>query len=149
MKTIAIIFLTMWMAAFAEAAGTTNIAALINGKRVEFTSDVRAQAAQKAVALLASCAYMNAKPNWGATSIEPQRVADVEKQPHLRLVFSSPVRVEVPIEKVTLQVREIVISLPLATAGIWVRTDDGVQYFAKFDCPLAQELEKILKEAQK
>ena len=64
-------------------------------------------------------------------------------------MFSSPVKVEVPIEKVTLQVHEMVISLPLVTAGIWVRTDDGVMYFAMFEHTASEDLQKLLVKAQR
>ena len=150
MKKIAIIFLAVLTAGSVTAAGTTNITAVIKGKQVEFRSDTRARAIQASLNLLASCAYMNAKPKWGASPTEPQSVAEVQKQSHLRLVFSSQVKVEVPTERVTLQTRDIVISLPLATAGIWVRTDHGVSYFAMFgDHVSYEELQKLLDQAQK
>lgn len=95
-----------------------------------------------------SCGYREAKPNWGAPG-EPQTIADAEKRSHLHLVFSSAHEVEIPTEKVSLQVREMVISLPLTTAGIWVRTDDGVQYFAMFDHTACENLQKQLDRAEK
>ena len=148
MKKIAIMFLTVLVTGLATAADTTNVTAIIKGKRMEFSSDVRAQIVQKSVDLLASCAYMDAKPKWGAPA-EPQSIADAQKQSHLRLVFSSPVKVEVPIEKVTLQVHEMVISLPLVTAGIWVRTKDGVMYLAMFNHTVREDLQKELDKAGK
>ena len=148
MKKIAAIFLMVLATGLAAAADVTNVTAIIKGKRVEFSSDVRAQIVQKSVDLLASCAYMAAKPKWGAPA-EPQSIADAQKQSHLHLVFSSAHKVEIPTEKVTLQVREIVISLPLTVAGIWARTDDGVQYFAMFDHTACEALQKQLDKAGK
>jgi len=49
---------------------------------------------------------------------------------------------------VPVQVREMVISLPLVVGGIWVRTDDGVLYFAKFSHSTVEELRTLLKKAQ-
>jgi hypothetical protein len=43
----------------------------------------------------------------------------------------------------------MVISLPLATAGIWVRTKDGVMYLAMFDAAARDGLQKLLDDAQK
>jgi hypothetical protein len=149
MKKIAIMFLAVFAAALAMAADTTNVTAIIKGKPVNFSPDVRTQVVQKSVALLASCAYVNAKPKWGAAATEPRSMADAQKQSHLHLVFSSPHNVEVPIEKVTLRVYEMVISLPLVTAGIWVRTDDGVMYFAMFDHIASEDLQKLLVKAQR
>ncbi len=146
MKKLIMIFLMILATGLVTAAETTNVTAIIKGKRVEFSSGVRAQIAQKSVDLLVNCGYMEAKPKWGAPA-EPQSMADAQKQSHLHLVFSSPVKVEVPLEKVTLQVRELVISLPLATAGIWVRTKDGVMYFAMFEPPAYDALQKLLDGA--
>ena len=148
MKKIAIILLTALTTVFAVAAETTNVTAIIKGTRVKFSSDDHAQLVQKSFALLASCGYMDAKPKWGTPS-QPQSIADAQKQSHLHLVFSSAHKVKIPTENVTLQVREIVISLPLNTAGIWVRTDNGVQYFAMFDHSVAEELQKELDKARK
>ena len=149
MKTIAIIILMFNTALLATAADTTNVTATIKGKRVEFGSGLAAQIAQRSVDLLASCAYMDPKPRWGATSTEPESIAGAEKQPHLHLAFSSPQKVEIPVEKVTIQPRDIIITLPLTTAGIWVRTDNGVMYFAMFDHTAAEHLQKLLDETQK
>src|SRR5258708_7657963 len=104
MKKLIMIFLMILATGLVTAAETTNVTAIIKGKRVEFSSDVRAQIAQKSVDLLASCGYMEAKPKWGAPT-EPPSMEDAQKQSHLHLVFTSPVKVEVPTEKITLQMR--------------------------------------------
>ena len=149
MKKTLLVLLLLAATSVVMAADTTNVTAVINGKRVQFRPDIGDQIAQKSVALLASCAYVNAKPKWGAGGSEPKSIEDAQKQSHLHLVFSSPVKVEVPVEKATVQVREIVVSLPLATAGIWVRTKDGVMYFAMFDGTARSGLQKLLDDAQK
>src|SRR5450759_840566 len=118
----------------------SSVTAAIKGKAVEFSPEVRAQVVQKSVDLLSSCIYTDAKPKWG-TPGEPESMADAQKESHLRLVFSSPSKVEVPVEKVTVQVREMVITLPLMTGGIWVRTENGIIYFAKYDYTIEQELQ--------
>ena len=148
MKKIAIISLMVLTTVFAMAAETTNVTAIIKGKRVEFSSEVHPELVQKSFDLLASCGFREAKPKWGAPG-EPQSIAAAQKQSHLHLVFSSIHKVAIPTEKITLQVHEMVISLPLATAGIWVRTDDGVQYYAMFDHAVCEELQKGLDKARK
>ena len=149
MKKTATIVLILLATVFAAPAGTTNVTAVIKGKPVELNPDIRARVAQKAVGLLASCAYVNRNPKWGATPTAPKSMADAKKESHLHFDFTAPVKVEVPIEKVTVQVHEMVISLPLATAGIWVRTGDRVMYFAMFDHTAAEGLGKVLAEVQK
>jgi hypothetical protein len=147
MKTIAILLFTMFAMSNVMAIETTNISAVIKGKSLNFSPELRAEAVQKSVDLLSSCAYMDSHPKWD-TPANPKSMADAQKDSHMRLVFSSPRKVEVPIEKITVQVREMVISLPLNTAGIWVRTDDGVLYFAKFNHATVEELRTLLEKAQ-
>jgi len=131
MKKIAIISLVVSTTVFAMAAETTNVTAIIKGRRLEFSSDDRAQLVQKSCNLLASCGYMEAKPKWGAPA-EPQRIADAQKQSHLHVCSPAPTRLRFPRKK--LQCR----SARWSSACHWprrdlVRTDDGVQYFAMFD----------------
>jgi hypothetical protein len=147
MKGIVILLFTVLVMSNVMAVETTNITAVIKGKPLKFSPELRAEAVQKSVDLLSSCAYKDLHPKWG-TPANPQSMADAQKDSHMRLVFSSPRKVEVPIEKVTVQVREMVISLPLNTAGIWVRTNDGVLYFAKFSHATAEELRTLLKKVQ-
>jgi len=129
------------------AEETTNVTAFIKGKSVEFSQEVRAQVVQKSVDLLASCSYMNAKPKWG-TPTEPQSISDAQKQSHLHVMFSSPRKVEISLTKATLHVREMVISFPLITAGIWVRVDNNLIYFAKPSLATAEELVAALTSGQ-
>ncbi|MGN6555767.1 MAG: hypothetical protein ACTHLW_18830 [Verrucomicrobiota bacterium] len=136
------------MALSTLAADNTNVVVVIDGKRIDLRAELRPQIGQRSVELLASCAVMLPNPKWGAQA-QPKSMADAQKQSHLQLVFSNPAKIEIPIEKTTVQAREIVITLPLTRAGIWVRTDDGIAYFAKFQPTAAESLQKLLDEAQK
>jgi hypothetical protein len=78
MKNITIIFITAFMAFLSLAVETTNVTVVIDGKRVEFSADIRSQIVQRSVDLLASCGYMNAKPNWGASN-ESNAMAPAQK----------------------------------------------------------------------
>jgi hypothetical protein len=146
-KKIAILLFSAFAMSSVMAEDTTNVTAVIKGKSVEFSPEVRAQVVQKSVDLLSSCIHMNSKPKWG-TGTQPQSIADAQKESHLRLVFSSARKVQVPAEKVTIQVREMVITLPLNTGGIWVRTENRVIYFAKFSHTTVEELQALLKGAE-
>jgi hypothetical protein len=128
---------------FARADDTAQVMGFIHGKQLQLSPEAKQKLSTDSISLLASCAYMDAKPKWDAPT-GPKNISDVQKQSHLDVVFSYPVKVEVPIEKVTLQVREMMISLPLTTAGIWVRSGDGVQYFAMFDPAVCENLQKQL-----
>jgi hypothetical protein len=148
MKNIAMILLLGFLAFVAQAADTTQVTLVIDGTRVEPSPAVCPQIVERSIDLLGGCAYMSEKPNWGAPN-EPRSMADARKQSHLHLVFSSPRKIDAPIRKGTVQAREIVITLPLTTAGIWVRSDEGTAYFAKFRPAVADSLQKLLDETRK
>src|SRR5262249_33456839 len=120
-----------------------------NGKPVQFTPEARTNLIEQAVGLLASCTYMNARPNWGAGGSEPPGIADAQRQSHLDFTFARQRMVEVPVLQTKVRVKGMVISLPLSVGGIWVRTDLGISYFAMFDGPAYTGLQKLLDEAQK
>lgn len=147
MKTIAIVVLTFCAGVVATAGELATVSATIQGARATFSSEQAGKITQGSVALLASCSYLNPKPRWGAGPTEPQSLSDAKKQSHLHLAFSKPHKVEISTEKVTLQVRELVVTLPLNTAGIWVRTDDKVVYLAMFERTAAENLQKLLDES--
>jgi hypothetical protein len=46
-------------------------------------------------------------------------------------------------------VKEIVITLPLSSGDIWVRSDSGTSYFAMFTPEAFFKLDATLKETQK
>ena len=115
------------------------VSAVINGKQMELVPEVRARLVEKSVALLSSCVFSDLHPQ--------ENLAGALKQSHLRFTFSPPRKVEVPVEKITVGVSEMVITLPLSSGGIWVRADKGLMYFAKFKHSIVEELQKLLKEA--
>jgi hypothetical protein len=116
------------------------VSVIINDKKMEFAPEVRAKLVEEAVELLSSCIHKDLEPG--------RRLKDAMKESHLSVKFPSPRRVEVPVEEITVEVQEMVITLPLNSGGIWVRSDKGVIYFAKFKHTIVQELEKLLKESK-
>ena len=116
------------------------VSVIIDNKKIEFAAEVRAMLVEKAVELLSSCIHKDLKPE--------ESLQDAAKESHLTVKFASPRKVEVPAEAITVQVQKMVITLPLNSGGIWVRTDKGVIYFAKFKHTIVEELEKLLKESK-
>jgi hypothetical protein len=109
--------------------------------KLDLTPKGQANLVEKSVGLLSSCAYLDKHL--------PQTLDEVKKQSHLDFIFASPHTVNVPIMKTTVKVKEMVISLPLIVGGIWVRTDEGEIYFTKYQHANVQEVNELLKEAQR
>ena len=119
--------------------GITSATAVRNGQIITFTSEMLPKIEAASINLLSGCAYKDLQPK--------REMADIQKQDHLRLTFARPRPIAVPIEAVTVEVKDMVISLPLSSGGIWVLTDSGVTYFAKFKPAAAEELNLLLSQA--
>jgi hypothetical protein len=52
-----------------------------------------------------------------------------------------------PSGKIEVQLTDMVITLPLSSGIILVNSNQDTLYFAKFNCKIATELEKLVKEA--
>jgi len=144
MKAVLFVIVTVFTAVCVQAQDDVQVSCVI---KPTLYPVVRTNLIEKSVALLASCEYADLKPKWGAPA-EPKSMAEIEKKSHLRFVFATPRSVEIPVMKMTLKVKEMVIKMPLITGGIWVRTDDGVIYLSKFSHTVVQDLDKLLLEAQ-
>ncbi len=144
MKTILFSVITAFTFTCVQAQDSVQVSCVIKPK---FTLEERTNLVEKSVELLSSCSYMEQTPKWGSHG-EPQSMEDIQKQSHLDFIFTTPRTVEVPTMKTTVKVREMVIKMPLITGGIWVRTDDGIIYFSKYNYKLLQGLEKLLLETQ-
>ncbi len=111
----------------------------VNGKAIPLPDDAPAGLAGKALELLASCTYRNASPG--------KRLDEPRRKSHVHVAFSETKTVDVKASKEPVRVREMVLTLPLSSGGIWVRTDREVIYFAKFQHALARELTQGLPAA--
>jgi hypothetical protein len=116
-----------------------NVVGVFDGKPIEFALDVRENVANAAIDLLRSCHHSDStatKNGWD----------NALKKPHLRVTFAKPRSVDVLDE--TVEVPELVVTFPLSTGGLWVRSGDKVLYFAKYEYPTSQKLEAWLREAE-
>jgi len=135
-----------------NASDTAQVSGMIDGKPLRLSGAMQHQLAEESVRVLRSCTYANLHP----TGEYASTIAHAQERSFLRIEFSKPRFVElgvgkreVPSGKVNLKFREMVITLPLSSGAFLVRANKETFYFAKFDCPISQQLEKTLKEAQK
>ena len=135
-----------------NASNTAQVSGMIDGKALRLSGPMQHELAEESVRVLRSCTYANLHP----TGEYASTVAHAQERSYLHIEFSEPRSVElrvgkreVPSGKVNLKFREMVITLPLSSGAFLVRANKETFYFAKFDCPVSQELEKTLKEAQK
>jgi hypothetical protein len=113
---------------------------------MEFPRALRDPVVQKSIELLKSCTYsVLLTPEERPSG--PKKIDEVRKGSHLRLVFSTPVTVQVPVESLTLALMELIVSLPLNAGGVWARTENRVYYLAKFDHVTVAELDALLARA--
>jgi len=136
-SVLAVLFSALAMSS-ALALEDFEVEGVIDGQRVEFDADVRVQLVDRSVELLASCGFKD---------LHPQRtIADAGRQSHVRMTFARPRRIEIRVGNSVVDVREMLITLPLGSEAIWVRTDPGdVIYFAKWQPASAQGLRTLLQ----
>lgn len=104
---------------------------------VTFPEKAGQQVAEAAVKLLSTCIY-EARAN-------EEQFVQAQRGSHLRVSFRRPSSVEVNGEK-TFEVKELIVTLPLASGSVLIRTDAGYRYFAKFT-ESGRELQLLLREA--
>jgi len=142
------LFTLFYLAAFvtiARADDTAQVSGVIDGKQLQISPEVRQKLITESVSLLASCSYSSLHDS----STNKLHFEDAAKQSHLTITFSKPQIVEVQLEKMKVEVKEMVITLPLSSGDIWVRSDASASYFAMFTPETFYKLEATLKEVQK
>ena len=141
------IFMIVCLAAtvtFARAADTVQVSGVIGGKPLQVVPEVRQKLVEESISLLASCAYSSLHDS----STNTLHFADAEKQSHLTFIFAKPPTVEVKTENMKVDVKKMVITLPLSSGVVWVSSNHSTSYFAKFTPEASFKLEATLKAAQ-
>jgi hypothetical protein len=135
-----------------SASDTSQVTGMIDEKPLRLSERMQHDVAEESVRVLRSCTYANLHPTEGYALV----VAHAREGSYLHVTFSEPRFIElsvgkreVPSGKVSLQFREMVITLPLSSGAFLVRSNKETFYFAKFDCPLSQKLERTLEKARK
>jgi hypothetical protein len=107
--------------------------------RVQFGGEAREKLASACLALLRSCAY-------SAPASEEDWLNALDKC-HLDIKFTKP-RNALVNRSETVTVAQMLITFPLGSGGIWVRSGGRYTYFAKFDPQLTVKIQELLREAK-
>jgi hypothetical protein len=109
--------------------------------RVEFKDAASEKVAEAAVALLASCRHKDGElVDWD------HLLADTANKCFLRIRLPKPRSITVNDDK--LEVRELLVLLPLNTGSIYVRSGGKARRFAKYDHQVCVRLQELLKRAE-
>ncbi len=117
--------------ALVRAESPTQVSGVINGEQVQFSPEVRQKLLEESVTLLASCGYSDSRSKKG--------LADAKRGSYLHFALTKALIVEVPLEKIKVELKEMVITLPLSSGRIWVNSNEGALYLAKFDPKLVND----------
>lgn len=120
----------------------THVGGSIEGRQLALSPRAQHRLANEALKVLETCSYHNLHPTGDYAAI----LTNTLSQSHLEIRYAEPRTVNIH-GRLTLEVREMVVRLPLSSGAFLVRSNRETLYFAKFDCPLAQEMEKTLREA--
>ena len=109
--------------------------------RVEFKDAASEKVAEAAVALLASCRHKDGElVDWDNLRLSAANKCFL----HIRLPKPRPST----IMDEKLEVRELLVLLPLNSGSIYVRSGDKASRFAKYDHRVCVRLQELLKEAE-
>jgi hypothetical protein len=132
--SISALLLIGWSGYSSEAV---QVRGMIDGKELRLSDDIQRKLAEESIGVLQSCTYANLHP----TGEYASTIAHAKDHSFLHVKFSKPRFValsvgkrEVPSGKVNLELREVVITLPLSSGAFLVRAGKETFYFAKFDC---------------
>jgi hypothetical protein len=144
--TLVCLVATMVVSCTGSRDHTEHVTGFINGKPIVFAPAFQRKLVNQSISLLESCSYAD----FHFTNI----LATIQRKPYLHFTFSEPrvVGVRVPARlapsgKIEVQLSDMVITLPLSSGIILVNSNQDTLYFAKFNCKIATELEKLVKEA--
>ena len=143
-KLFTICFLIVSLA-FARAADAVQVSGVIDGKKLQLTPELQKRLVEESVRLLASCSN---------TVVHPKSTLEnAKRKSHLHFAFIEPRSFDLGTEKKTgatgVQVKEMVLTLPLSSGGAWIDSTQFRWYCSKFDAKITQEMEEILRSAQK
>jgi hypothetical protein len=136
------LFALLWFASVLAATGaeSTKVTYVVDRKTVSVPENSQNKIVEASVGLLASCRYSDTKAQ------TKDDFAEARKLTHIQIVFNEPRTVDVKSERLTVQVKEMIITLPLATGGIWIPFGERILYFSKYQPQRAGELDKVLQE---
>jgi hypothetical protein len=152
MRKLFMIICLVATATIASADDAVHINGIIDGKQLELKPEMKERLADDSLGLLSSCMYWSAlwysNPSCYTNS---SCFAEVQKGSHLHFVFAKPRTIDVKLADIDVRVEvyEMVITLPLASGQVWVKTKSTTSYFAKFTPHSRGVLEDTIEEAQK
>ena len=141
----ALVFLVIGNLTVARAADPVQVTGVIDGKQLQLTSELQKRLVEESVRLLASCSN---------TVIQPKSTLEnAKRKSHVHFTFIEPRSFDLGVEKrperTGVRVKEMVITLPLASGGAWIDSTKFRWFCSKYDAKAAQDIEEILKAAQK
>jgi hypothetical protein len=133
------------LVALARADDRVLVSARIDGKQLQLAPEVSQELAADSISLLASCRYWSLHDG---NANQPYFQA-ADKRSCLVIAFATTKTVAVPTEKAKVEVKQLMITLPLSSGRIWVLSARGASYLAKFSPDIARQTQDVLNEAQK
>jgi len=145
MRKLCAICLLIASLAFAHATDAAQVTGVMDGKKLQLTPELQKRLVEESVKLLASSSN---------TVIQPKSTLEnAKRKSHLHFTFIKPRSFDLGIEKKTettgVQVKEMVITLPLSSGGSWIDSTKFRWFCSKYDTKVTQEMEEILRLAQK
>ncbi|HTU18111.1 MAG TPA: hypothetical protein VMG10_08610 [Gemmataceae bacterium] len=121
-----------------RAEPTPRTTGTLEGKKVTFPDNGRADGAKAAIVLLRSC---HDESLFQAGELQKALQGD-----HIRMVFSKPITAEVMNKKIAFS--ELVLRLPLNTGVFWVQTGNKWRRYTKYEFQKEKPFKAWLRQAR-
>jgi len=123
-----------------NAADGVAVSGKVDGRRLELTSDTRAKLIEAAAKLLATC---------GNVVVQPKNLLEnYKRRSHLDFVFSPPRKFDLGARATDVEVKEMVLTLPVSSDGASIESTQFRWYCSRFDTNLCGKIDLLLRSGR-
>ena len=120
-----------------NAADRVAVSGNVDGRRLELTPDIQAKLIEASAKLLATCSNV---------VVQPKNILENAKRgSHLDFVFTPPRKFDLGARATGVEVKEMVLTLPVSSGGAWIESTQFRWYCSKFDTNLCGKIDLLLR----
>jgi hypothetical protein len=123
-----------------HGADGSTVSAKVGGEKVELAQDIQTKLVEASTKLLATCSNVVVQPKRSMESARRSFSVD--------LVFSPPRKFDLGTRASDVEVKEMVLTLPVSSGGAWIESTQFRWYCSKFDTNVCADIERLLSRRQ-
>ena len=109
----------------------------VDGRRLELTPDIQTKLIEASAKLLATCSNV---------AVQPKNILEnARRASHLDFVFTPPRKFDLGARATGVEVKEMVLMLPVSSGGAYIESTQFRWYCSKFDTNLCGKIDLLLR----